>query len=390
MKVLIFAEVYFPDVMGGGEFSTKQMTEGLVKKGHQVTVYCLGKNNCQEEIAGVRVIRNYIKGISEHFLSATNNNQITDPFTIFSKILRKWPDLYKSKKWYKHYKTIIKKEAPDVVHTVSPMSYLGRVNLWRASYDLNIPVSHVCRSPRLLELNFCGSLLNHYNIRKNKKAAKYLTALAAPSKYMLEGHNQSGIKGRYFNNVIYNSVDFEQIPPSEKLIEQKENLVLYAGRINKEKGILTLIQAMQGLNGVRLLLIGKGELASEIKKEGSAEIIDWLEKDALYSYMKKAKAVILPSEWEEAFGRILIEAIFNGTLGIGSDRGGIPEVLGYDKNYVFHAGDVNDLREHIKNVIELTPSDYKNEIEKQQNMADVFTNDKYVKNWENFFLQQIK
>ena len=29
MKILIFAEVYYPDVMGGGEFSTKQMAESL-------------------------------------------------------------------------------------------------------------------------------------------------------------------------------------------------------------------------------------------------------------------------------------------------------------------------------------------------------------------------
>ena len=38
MKILIFAEVYYPDVMGGGEFSTKQMAEGLAGKGHEVVV----------------------------------------------------------------------------------------------------------------------------------------------------------------------------------------------------------------------------------------------------------------------------------------------------------------------------------------------------------------
>ena len=50
MKILIFAEVYYPDVMGGGEFSTKQMTEGLTKRGHEVIVYCLGKDTREERI----------------------------------------------------------------------------------------------------------------------------------------------------------------------------------------------------------------------------------------------------------------------------------------------------------------------------------------------------
>ena len=32
MKLLIFSTVYYPDIIGGGEFSTKLMTEGLIKK----------------------------------------------------------------------------------------------------------------------------------------------------------------------------------------------------------------------------------------------------------------------------------------------------------------------------------------------------------------------
>ena len=67
MKILVFAEIYYPDIMGGGEFSTKQMTEALAGKGHEVTVYCLGKGDYEEETGGVRVKRRYIRGASEHF-----------------------------------------------------------------------------------------------------------------------------------------------------------------------------------------------------------------------------------------------------------------------------------------------------------------------------------
>ena len=390
MKILIFAEVYYPYVMGGGEFSTKQMTEGLVKKGHEAVVYCLGKTTCEEVIGGVVVKREYIRGLSEYFIGAATNNQGKSHFTSFDKILRKWPDLYLSSKWYKKYKAIITKEAPDLVHTASPMSYLGRFNLWKAAHDLNIPVSHVCRSPTLLKLNFFGGWFNHYNIKRNSKASSFLTALASPSKFMLERHTSVGIKGKNFNDVIYNSVDFKKITPSLNFIKQKENMILYAGTLNKDKGIPTLIKAMEGLEGVRLLLIGRGELAGQIEKNPKVELIDWMEREALYDYMKKAKAVILPSEWDEAFGRILIEAIYNGTLGIGSTRGGIPEVLGFDENYIFTAGDVQGLRQCIEMVIGMSPSDYKAAIDRQQKMTAGFANDKYVENWERFFLQQLK
>ena len=389
MKILIFAEVYYPDVMGGGEFSTKQMTEGLVKKGHEVVVYCLGKNTREEVIEGVLIKRKYGKKVSEYYLSATMNNQIKNPFNSLNKILRKWPDYYSNPKWYKKYKTIITKESPDLVHTVSPMSFLGRKNLWKAAYDLNIPVSHVCRSPSLVELNFLGGRLNNFNIKRNSKASSFLTALACPSKYMLKKHNCVNIKGNSFNDVIYNSVDFKKVTPSIELIEQKENMVLYAGSIDKKKGILTLIKAMDGLEDVKLLLIGRGNLTTQIVKKDNIEVINWMERDALYGYMKKAKAVILPSEWDEAFGRILIEAIYNGTLGMGSNRGGIPEVLGFDEDYVFTAGDVQGLCQRIKKVITMSSSDYKKELDTQQTITSEFTNNKYVENWERFFLQQL-
>jgi glycosyltransferase involved in cell wall biosynthesis len=133
MKILIFAEVYYPDVMGGGEFSTKQMAEDLVKKGHEVVVICLGKKSLDEKQNGVLIKRKYVKGLSEHFLSNTKNNSIPDPFSTIDKIIRKRGDLYQIKKWYEKYRALIKNEAPDLVHTVSPMSYLGRLNLWKAA-----------------------------------------------------------------------------------------------------------------------------------------------------------------------------------------------------------------------------------------------------------------
>ncbi len=390
MKILIFAEVYYPDVMGGGEFSTKQMTEGLVKKGHKVTVYCLGKDSRKEMINGVCVKRRYIKGLSEHFLSNTKNNRIKDPFTQFDKIARKRGDIYRRRKWYEAYKAVISEENPDVVHTVSPMSYLGRFNLWRAAYDLKIPVSHVSRGPNLLELKFLGGKLDGYNVRRNAKASSFLTAFAAPSRYMLKRHNQVGIRGRRFNDVIYNAVDFKPVELTRELIEQKENMVLYAGAFRKEKGLNTLIEAVEKINGVRLLLIGGGELADILKADKRVEVMDWMDRKNLFAYMKSAKAVILPSKWNEPFGRILIEAINNGTIAIGSDKGGIPEVLGYDDDYIFQSGNAEELQKRIERVISMPALIYLKEIDRLQETVSGFSDEEYVDNWERFFMQQLR
>jgi glycosyltransferase involved in cell wall biosynthesis len=106
--------------------------------------------------------------------------------------------------------------------------------------------------------------------------------------------------------------------------------------------------------------------------------------------MRKAKAVILPSEWEEPFGRVLTEAIGNGTIAMGSDRGGIPEVLGYNEAYIFHSKDVPALRSRIERVLDMSPSVYMEEVSKLQKTIVRFTDDVYADNWERFFLQQLR
>lgn len=394
MKILIFAEVYYPDVCGGGEFSTRQMAEALAGKGHDVVVRCLGKSSCNETLNGVRVKRRHVKGLSEHFLSNTKNNHVDDPFTQFDKIMRKWGDLYPGKKLLELYRSVIGKEQPDVVHTVSPMSYMGRYNLWKAAHDLRIPVSHVCRGPNLLELKFLGGKLDAFNRQRNAVASSYLTALAAPSLYMLKQHMAAGIRGSRFNEVIYNAVGLEPAELSEDLMAQKEDMVLYAGEIKKEKGIETLLRAMDGLKNAKLLLIGRGDMADRIRAQASdtgpaTELIDWMEREELFAYMRRAKAVVLPSEWEEPFGRILVEAICNGTIAIGSDRGGIPEVLDHDERYIFRSGDARGLRRRMERVLNLSASEYPEEAAGQQKAALRFSDDTFADKWERFFLKQL-
>ena len=395
MKILIFAEVYYPDVMGGGEFSTKQMAEGLAGKGHEVVVRCLGESSRNELLNGVWVKQKYIKGLSEHFLSNTKNNNIADPFSRFDKIIRKWADIYPSRRMYETYRSIIRKEHPDAVHTVSPMSYMGRYNLWKAAADLKIPVSHVCRGPNLLKLKFMGGMPDGFNRYRNAKASVFLTALAAPTQFMLDRHIKAGIKGRRFNEVIYNAAGIKPVSLTADHFAQKEDMVLYAGEIKKEKGIHTLLKAMEGLKNVRLLLIGRGEMAEYARRylngmEHRVEVIDWMEREELFKYMRRAKAVILPSEWEEPFGRILIEAVCNGTIAIGSDKGGIPEVLDHDREYIFKSGDVPGLRKRIERVTGMSASVYLEEARRQQKAALRFSDDRFTDNWERFFLDQLQ
>ena len=53
MKILIITPTYYPYIIGGGEYSTQYVAEGLAKLGHDVWVYSLGLENEKKVINGV-------------------------------------------------------------------------------------------------------------------------------------------------------------------------------------------------------------------------------------------------------------------------------------------------------------------------------------------------
>ena len=120
----------------------------------------------------------------------------------------------------------------------------------------------------------------------------------------------------------------------------------YCGRFIKEKGIHLIIKTIRSLNiDCRLLCIGNGPY--------KAQLIDLIEKNDLHSkvimldtvpmeklplYISCMDVFVLASykvkKWEEFFGRVLIEAMSCTVPVIGSNSGGISEVIG-DSGLIF-------------------------------------------------------
>ena len=222
----------------------------------------------------------------------------------------------------------------------------------------------------------------------NARAVSLLSGLAAPSQYMLDKHNKYGIRCSY-QKAISNAVDIDVYRPAIENIKNKENIILYAGDIREEKGLNTLIKVVEGLSDVTLYLIGQGPLAEHIEQTDTVKLIPWMRQIELYRLMRKSKIVVLPSEWEEAFGRILIEGIANGTISVGSNRGGIPEVLNFDEEFIFEAGNVASMKKCLNSILNFSFEGYKEHLDRQQSWMGKYSREYYCDEWEKFFLHQI-
>lgn len=130
--------------------------------------------------------------------------------------------------------------------------------------------------------------------------------------------------------------------------------VFFCGRLTAEKGIATLIEAMRSFPGIRLVIAGDGKdrklLESTARKRGigNVEFRGYVPHEEVKSLIGNALFTVVPSEWYEPFGLVVVESFAMGKPVIGADIGGIPELIDDGQNgFLFRPGDTRGLVEKI-------------------------------------------
>lgn len=120
-------------------------------------------------------------------------------------------------------------------------------------------------------------------------------------------------------------------------------IIVYSGRLTKEKGILQLIQAIKQIQDIpylKLLIVGASAYGQDKQptsfirqlEEESEPIKDkvvytgYVNYDDVPSYLKMADIAVVPSIWEEPFGLTVVEAMAAGLPLLTTKSGGIPEI----------------------------------------------------------------
>jgi glycogen(starch) synthase len=114
-------------------------------------------------------------------------------------------------------------------------------------------------------------------------------------------------------------------------------MVLFAGRLEWEKGVHTLVEAMPRLRrrfpGIRLVVVGKGsqleplqELAARLRVSRAVHFAGWRTEDGLRAAAAAADVAVVPSVYEP-FGLVALEAAALGTPIVASDSGGLAEIV---------------------------------------------------------------
>lgn len=234
------------------------------------------------------------------------------------------------------------------------------------AHDLKLacPAYTMARDGKICEACRDGSLLNVVRNRcvKNSLLAssviavetglhralrtyqRHVSVLVAPSRFFCAKLVEWGWPADKLTYVP-NFIDAADIVPQY----QPGGYLLYVGRLAKEKGLATLLEAAIHA-GIPLKLAGTGPFEAELKARcaradgADIQFLGYVTGQAMADAVRGAWAVVLPSELYENAPMSVLEAMAFGKPVIGARIGGIPELIDEgETGWTFTAGSVDEL-----------------------------------------------
>lgn len=292
-----------PSGYGGSEIVVHNLVEGLVELGHEVTLFAAGGSKTNARLISV---------VDRPVLEIKGRFDFTDP----SYDLLNASEAFVASKGF------------EVLHNA-------------VGYQL-LPFTPFAECPVLH--------MSHSSIREYVA----LTSHYREANYISISNAQRSLhpKANYLAT-IYHGIDTNKYVPSGK----KEEFLLFIGRIMPEKGVhLAVEAAKQG--GKKLIIAG---IVDERDKQYFTEQVEpWVDgkqiiyfgsanEDQKIDLMQRAQAHLFPTQWDEAFGLVTIEAMACGTPTIGWNKGAVPEVIKEGKTG-FVVSSVKEMTAAIKQV----------------------------------------
>jgi glycosyltransferase involved in cell wall biosynthesis len=168
-------------------------------------------------------------------------------------------------------------------------------------------------------------------------------------------------------HVVPNPIDLDEWP----FQVEKDDELLFLGRIDPDKGPHRAIEAARRA-GRGLALAGPVQpeneefFASEVAPHlegGHVRYLGSLGADEKRRALVRARGLLMPIEWPEPFGLVMIEALATGTPVIAFERGAASEIVIDGKNG-FLVSDVDGMAAAIDRLHEIEPIDCRGSVER--------------------------
>jgi len=303
---------------GGTERYCINLSKELVKLGHEVEIFTsrlMRETPLKSEDSGIRIRRFYTPKV------IWNINPLT---IMLHKLLRSEHDIVHvhSYLYFSSNQAVLAKIVRAVLHNQKPLllhlhggigvpDHLRRntvKQVIKRIYDATIGRVMMMTADRILSscISDANAAMKLFNIPKAKIT------------------------------IIYNGIDTSRFLGPEENCGHESRDILFVGDLEPWKGVDTLIEGMRILQKrgeeFTLRLVGEGSLRPQLEAQADGLDVEFLGQvphSEIPDLMRTAFALVLPSLWE-GIPTVGLEAMASGTPFIGTNVGGIPEIV-HDK-----------------------------------------------------------
>ena len=397
MKILLASAWYLPDSVGGTEIYTHELAKVLISRGHSVRVFTPhydSKLKADDNHDGVPITRYPVAVNPEMFV--VSGSEPESHLNEFAALVNQYnPDVYHQQTvtWAcgKYHlkavsesgiKTVLTAHIPGIVCLNNEMLLMGK-NVCSGIISENPCFSchlHVRKgfpaSLSILMDKISSSLPESvkrkkpvFNVLEEKinelqYVNKYSDKVVAVCRWLFDALKLNGIEEKKLL-LSRQGVDLKKYQIKENNSSTYSKLrILFIGRITSVKGIHILIQAVQNVNAdlVDLAIVGKAipedqEYETYWKRKSTASLnIDWrgkLNPEEINLEFEKADILCVPSIWLETGPLVVYEAFAKGLPVLGSDLGGIAELVQHGKDgYLVEPNNVEALEKAILKLVD--------------------------------------
>lgn len=341
LRICLVTQEYPPGKIGGiGRYSSI-LASKLASKGHIVHIITKEKIQSNEENIFIHQTDsedNYLKTTSTYPTVKKNAHYSIEVFKKVKEISDTYGiDIIEAPLWDIEGLTLsIKKIGPLIVRVETPIFKVAEINQWDFNEDMLVSME--------LERNYLENADAIISISKNIKETLM-------SQYDISNKN-------WFVSPLGIDIDINQSDEVDKSI-------LFVGRLEVRKGVDTIIKAanmvLEKFPKIKFLLVGsdtpyndkityKSYLKSLIsnKFQKNFEFLDYVEESKLRELYSKCSIFVAPSIYE-SFGIIFLEAMRESKPIIGTNVGGIPEIIDDGENgFLIEPNDFKSLSKKLE------------------------------------------
>lgn len=238
---------------------------------------------------------------------------------------------------------------PDLILSQHELAYLGS---WYSSKK-DVPMIYFLRDyENLYDERFYGRykvdsainyVFSYITEMYTKKILNNSSSIVANSNYLGERYED------YYN--IQTEIVYPFVDPDDYQVEDTGEKILHVNP-TEEKGINLTLEVAEKMPEKEFIIAGttkKDKIKQKMEELNNVEHLGYVE-DMKEAY-RQTKVVLVPSKWEEPYGRIPIEAGASGIPTIATPNGGLPESVG-NKKLLVDSEDSENFVEKIREVEE--------------------------------------